>query len=82
MDVQTLVTRQGFLLALVGIVVGLVAAAAGTRVLSTVLYGIDAVDVSTYAGTALLLLLVAAMANWVPARRAASVNPVSSLRDE
>jgi predicted permease len=71
---------EGVRLALVGIVVGLLLAAAVTRVVSRFLYGIAATDVVTFAVTAGLLTAVAAAASFLPARRAASVDPMVALR--
>ena len=81
-DVLRLVLGQGMRLAAVGIVVGAVAAGALARVLSSLLYGVSAVDPLAYAGAALVLLAVALAANWLPARRAARVNPMVALRSE
>jgi ABC-type lipoprotein release transport system permease subunit len=60
----------------------LAAAAAGTRAMKTMLYGVDAIDPVTFAGVAGLLCMVAVLACWVPALRAARVDPIVVLRDE
>jgi predicted permease len=81
-DVLRLVIGHGMRLAVVGIVIGSLAAAALARVLSSLLYGVSALDPLAYAGAAVVLLAVALAANWVPARRAARVNPMVALRSE
>jgi predicted permease len=79
-DVETLVTRQGAALVLVGVGLGWAAAFVGTRALSSVLYGIASTDIVTFVGTAGVLAIVALAANWIPARRAARIHPVTALR--
>lgn len=81
-DVVTLVTRQGIGLVLVGVALGSAFAAAGTRVLASVLYGVGSTDAGIFVGTAVLLVLVASVANWIPARRASRIHPVAALRYE
>jgi predicted permease len=81
-DVAALVTRQGVALVVVGIALGWSAAFFAARALSSVLYGIEATDVLTFAAAALSLVTVAFVANWIPARRAARIQPVSALRYE
>jgi putative ABC transport system permease protein len=81
-DVLKLVLGQGVKLALIGIAVGLLAAAALTRVLSTLLYGVSATDPATFLTIPLLLTAVALLASYVPARRATRVEPVIALRSE
>jgi ABC-type antimicrobial peptide transport system permease subunit len=76
------VTREGVGVVLVGVALGLGVAAAGTRVLSSVLYGVGSTDAAVFVGTAAVLLLVASVANWIPARRASRVHPVTALRYE
>jgi len=68
--------------ALAGIAAGALAAALLTRLMASLLYGVSAADPLTYAGSAALLLLVALVASYLPARRAASVDPVQALRAE
>ena len=79
-DVTGLFLRQGLLLASIGIVIGLVAAGASTRVMSTLLYGVRAIDPVTYVAVALGLGLTALLASYVPAARAARVDPADALR--
>jgi ABC-type antimicrobial peptide transport system permease subunit len=81
-DVVTLVTRQGVGLVLVGVALGLAFAAAGTRVLASVLYGVGSTDVGIFLGTAALLVIMASVANWIPARRATRIHLVMALRYE
>lgn len=77
-----LVMQQGVWLTGVGIVLGLVSAVLLTRLLQTLLYGIGATDPLTFGGVALLLTIVALLACYLPARRAARVDPLLALRQE
>jgi putative ABC transport system permease protein len=81
-SILSLVIGQGMRLSLAGIVLGVVAAAAMTRIMATLLVGVTATDPATYATMAVLFAMVAAFAAWVPARRAAAMNPNVALRDE
>jgi predicted permease len=81
-EVRWMVVRQGGRIALVGIAVGVVAAVGVTRVLESLLFGIQAIDVSTFLGMSAVMLLVGLTASYVPARRASSVDPIRSLRTE
>ncbi|MCG6957726.1 MAG: ABC transporter permease [Gemmatimonadetes bacterium] len=76
------VVGQGMTLTGVGLVVGLLGAWGVSRVLASLLYGVSATDPMTYAVTACGLGLVALLASWIPARRAAQVDPVEALRSE
>jgi predicted permease len=80
--VRTMVVRQGFLLAAIGVGLGLVAAVALSSVMSSLLFGVRPTDPLTYATVALALTLVSVLASWVPAHRAASVHPAVALRTE
>ena len=77
-----LVLSSGFWLALVGVMVGLVASLYLTRLIRTLLFDIPSTDPLTFAAVALLLTAVASLAALIPARRAASVNPVIAMRAE
>jgi len=81
-DLVRLVVGQGMRLAAVGVLLGILAAAAVTRVLSALLYGISAVDPLAFGLAATALLGVALVANLVPALRAARVDPMRALRHE
>jgi predicted permease len=81
-DVVELVTREGMLPALMGVVTGLGGAFVLTRFISSMLFGIQRTDPLTFAGMALLLTTVALAACYLPARRAARVDPIVALRNE
>ncbi len=81
-DVFAMVLREGARLAGVGISIGVVVAFAGTRVMSSFLYGIEATDPLTFAGVSAILAGIAMLACFVPARRATRVEPVTALRCE
>jgi putative ABC transport system permease protein len=81
-DVLKLVVGQGMLLAGVGLVLGLLAAFAVTRIMSSLLFAVSATDPLTYFGLAVILGAIAFLACYVPARRATKVNPVNALRAE
>ena len=81
-DVQRRIVRQGVVLAGIGVAIGLVAAAAVTRVMTSLLYEVQAVDPLTYAAVAAALIAVAALASSLPARRASTVDPAESLAAE
>jgi len=81
-DVEAMLVRQGAAFALAGIAVGLVAAFALTRFLASLLYGVGATDPLSFVATALVLLAAALGASWIPAHRAARVDPMVALRYE
>jgi len=81
-DVLKLVVRQGMILALIGVVVGLAGALALTRVMSSLLFGVTERDPITFGVVAALLIVVAFIACCVPARRATKVDPLVALRYE
>jgi predicted permease len=74
--------RYGLVLACVGVAIGLGAAVAVTRLMASLLYAVEPTDVVTYAGVAVLLAVVAALASYLPARRAAKVDPAEALAAE
>ncbi len=80
--VMRLVVGQGLRLAALGIAIGTAVGLALSRVIAGLLFGVSATDPLTFAGIALLLLLVALAACWLPARRAAAVDPMVALRTE
>ncbi len=79
-DVLQLVLRRGLGLVAIGAVLGSLAAAVLSRVLSSVLYGVGALDPLAFAAALFILLLVSGLANWLPARRAARLDPARALR--
>jgi ABC-type antimicrobial peptide transport system permease subunit len=81
-DVLGLVLRQGLGLVALGMSVGLAGALGLTRFLRGLLYEVKPLDPLTFGGVALLLALVALLACWLPARRAAKVDPMEALRCE
>jgi putative ABC transport system permease protein len=81
-DIMQLVIGQAVVLIAIGIGVGLVVAFGLTRVMSSLLFGVSATDAVTYGLLAVLLAVVALVASWVPARRAAGVPPIVALRNE
>jgi putative ABC transport system permease protein len=81
-DVLRLVIQTGLRLVLGGIVVGLLASLVLGRMMATQLTGVSTCDPATLAGTTILLVATAAAACWMPARRAARVEPVVALRYE
>lgn len=81
-NIMTLVVRQGIALTLLGVVLGVVGAAAASRMLETLLFHVSGLDPLTYMGVALLLVAGSALACAVPAARAARVDPVRTLKAE
>lgn len=82
LDVQKLILRQGMWLAGIGAVIGLVVAFGGAQLLKNFLYGVSASDPVTFTAIALMLLGIALLACWIPARRATRVDPMVALRAE
>ena len=80
--VSRLVLEDGFRLAALGLAIGVSIAVASTRALSSLLYNVRPADPPTYAAIAVLVAGVALAASYVPARRAARVDPVDALRAE
>jgi ABC-type antimicrobial peptide transport system permease subunit len=81
-DILRMVFRHGLQLVGAGVVLGIVAALAATRLLSTVLFGVNAADPLTYAAISATLLAAGLLACWLPARRATRVDPLTALRHE
>jgi predicted permease len=80
--VTAMIVRQGGLVALVGVVIGLAGALLQSRFIAPMLYGVNPRDANTYTATSILLLIVVIVACWVPARRAARIDPITALRAE
>jgi putative ABC transport system permease protein len=76
------IVAEGMILALIGVGLGLAGAAAATRLIATVLFGVEPTDPLTFSAVAMLLLLVALLASYIPARRALRVDPLVALRAE
>jgi putative ABC transport system permease protein len=81
-SILTLIVSEGLRLSAAGVVIGVVSALAVTRVMRSMLVGVGAADPITFAGIVVLFVAIAVTASWVPARRAASVDPIVALRDE
>jgi ABC-type antimicrobial peptide transport system permease subunit len=81
-NVLSLVIGKGVRLALVGCVIGLAGGLSLTRFVSSLLYGVTPADPLTFATVMMLLMVVAVLASWLPARRAARVDPMETLRTE
>jgi putative ABC transport system permease protein len=81
-DILRLVVGHGMKLTLAGIVIGVIASLALTRVMANLLFGITATDLPTFAAVCVVLTTVALIANYIPARRATRLNPVNALRYE
>jgi ABC-type antimicrobial peptide transport system permease subunit len=80
--VLTLVLRQGMILSGIGVLLGAASGLGLTRVLAGWLFEVKPTDPATLAGASLMLLLSALLACWLPARRAANVDPLEALRTE
>jgi putative ABC transport system permease protein len=80
--VKRMFLRRGLLLAGVGIALGLAGAASFSRLMSSLLFGVTPFDPATYGVTAAVLLVAAMAATYIPARRAASADPMDTLRGE
>ena len=81
-DVLAMIVRQGMRLTAVGVAIGLVLAAAATRLIAGFLFGVSSLDAITFIGMATVFAAVALVATWLPARRAAGANPMTALRGE
>jgi putative ABC transport system permease protein len=81
-EIQHLVIREGLLLGATGLALGIAGALTLTRFLSNLLYGVKPSDPLTFITVSILLLGVAVFASFIPARRAAHMDPLAALRDE
>ena len=81
-EILRFIMRQGVMLSLAGVVVGLMAALASMRLIRSLLFGVSATDLATYILVPAVLLTVALAATFIPARRATRVDPLNALRYE
>jgi predicted permease len=81
-SIVMMVLRQGMELTGVGVVLGLIGAALLTRVMASLLFGVGTTDAVTFSSVPIILVAIALLASFIPARRATRVNPVVALRDE
>jgi ABC-type antimicrobial peptide transport system permease subunit len=80
-DIRNLVVGQGVRLAALGLIVGITLSLAVGRTANSLLYGVSATDPFTLAMVCMIILVITAIASYLPARRAAQVNPLEALRD-
>jgi len=80
--VRRMVVSQGARVVLVGVVIGVLVAFASTRLLGSLLYGVKPVDPIVFAAMSVMMVAIGALASYMPARRASSVNPIESLRSD
>jgi ABC-type antimicrobial peptide transport system permease subunit len=81
-DVVRMVLREGLGFAAIGSILGLIASLFVMRVLASMLYGVQATDPFAFAGGIAIVIAVSMAACWIPARRAASIDPMQALRTE
>ena len=81
-DILKMIVGQGVKLAMTGVIIGIVGALALTRFLSSLIYGVKPTDPLTFIAVSLILIAVALAACYIPARRAAKVDPMVALRHE
>jgi ABC-type antimicrobial peptide transport system permease subunit len=81
-EVQWLVLRQSLAMALLGILAGVPASLALSKLVKTLLYGVKPSDPASIAGAVVVMSVVAALAAWIPARRASRIDPMAALRNE
>jgi putative ABC transport system permease protein len=80
--VSRMIVRQGAAVVIFGVVIGIAVAVAATRLLETLLFGVDAVSATVFVAMSLMMVAVGMLASYVPARRASRVNPIESLRTD
>jgi putative ABC transport system permease protein len=80
--VRRMVVSQGTRVVAVGVIIGIAVAFAATRLLGTLLYGVNPVDPIVFAAMSVMMIAIGVLASYVPARRASSVNPIESLRSD
>ena len=81
-SVIKLIMKSGFAIAIIGVVIGLAGAFALTRLMTSLLFAVEATDKATFAGVSVCLLVIALLACYIPARRATKVDPLVALRYE
>jgi ABC-type antimicrobial peptide transport system permease subunit len=81
-DISRMVLREGAVITLLGIGIGIAAALAVTRLMLALLFDVSPTDPATFAVVPLMLAAVALLASWMPARRAAAVEPLEAIRYE
>ncbi len=81
-QVRAMVVKQGAVVVGVGVVVGIVGALVSTRALGSLLYGVQAMDLGTFLGMSVSMVLIGLLASYLPARRASNVDPMEVLRGE
>ena len=81
-DVLNMIVSQGMRPVIIGTVAGILTSFGAARVLANLLYGVTTTDAVSYVSAGLLLIAVAAVATYIPARRAASTDPITVLRYE
>jgi ABC-type antimicrobial peptide transport system permease subunit len=81
-DVRRMFVRQGLTLCAAGVAIGLVVALGATRLMASLLFGVGATDVVTYAAAVGIIVAAAALASYLPARRASVIDPIETLKAE
>jgi ABC-type antimicrobial peptide transport system permease subunit len=81
-ELQRMIVRHGLILAAIGVAIGAGVAAVLSRVMKSMLFGVSPLDPVTYAAVAVVLVMSAVLASYLPARRAAAVDPLDALRAE